>query len=276
MWIKSSAVYAEGATSVTFFCSLQQTYVKNRRHLRHCVHENISESFSRTLFKFQFAPASKWASKCARQRQMLCVGERLTHRVQQNSEKELPPIDELVQFVWAAWVVFVEDGVCEKTTSLPGQHLQWEHTESITTKAGSTDANATPALRWAAAPPGGLPPHTLFVHNNVVIIQLITPKQTSRLLWVYMVIHGNACTVKGIRGAEYQSSVRGERCPFRLWYLKDGKGVLRPEHRRNKESGLRLISTEGQLGKKWICFLLNLLNIFKSILPYLLSYSKTN
>lgn len=216
--------------------------------------ENISELFSRTLFKFQFAPASKWASKCARQRQMLCVGERLTHRVQQNSEEEFPPIDELVQFVWAAWVVFVEDGVCEKTTSLPGQHLRWEHMERITTKVGSTDANATPALCRAAVPPGGLPPHTLFVHNNVVIIQLIKPKQTSGSLWVYMVIHGNACTVKGVWGAEYQSSVRGERCPFRLLYLKDGKGVLRPpgptEHRRNKESGLRLISTEGQLGKK--------------------------
>lgn len=55
---------------------------------------------------------------------VLCVGERLTHRVQQDGEEEFPPIDELVQFVRAAWVVFIEDGVCEKTTSLPGQHLR--------------------------------------------------------------------------------------------------------------------------------------------------------
>lgn len=62
--------------------------------------------------------------KVRKTKAVLCVGERLTHRVQQNSEKEFPPIDELVQFVWAAWVVFVEDGVREKTTSLPGQHLR--------------------------------------------------------------------------------------------------------------------------------------------------------
>lgn len=51
------------------------------------------------------------------------VWTRLTHRVQQNSEEEFSSIDELVQFIRAAWVVFIEDGVCEKTTRLPGQHL---------------------------------------------------------------------------------------------------------------------------------------------------------
>lgn len=75
-----------------------------------------------------------------------------------------------------------------------------------------------------------------------------------------MEIHGNAFTVWGIWGAEYQSSVSDEHRPFRLRYLKDREGVLRPPrptaYRRNKESGLRLISTEGQLGKKQICFLL--------------------
>ena len=47
----------------------------------------------------------------------------LTHRVQQNSEEEFSSIDELVQFIRAAWVVFIEDGVCEEAARLPGQHL---------------------------------------------------------------------------------------------------------------------------------------------------------
>lgn len=47
----------------------------------------------------------------------------LTHRVQQNCEEELPSVDELVQFIGTAGVVFIEDGVCEKTARLPGQHL---------------------------------------------------------------------------------------------------------------------------------------------------------
>lgn len=54
----------------------------------------------------------------------------LTHRVQQNSEEELSPIDELVQFVRTARVVFIEDSVCEKATCLPGQHLWYKQIQN--------------------------------------------------------------------------------------------------------------------------------------------------
>lgn len=53
-----------------------------------------------------------------------CVGERLTHGVQEDGEEKFPPVDELVQLIWAARVVFVEDGVGEEAARLPGQHLQ--------------------------------------------------------------------------------------------------------------------------------------------------------
>lgn len=52
------------------------------------------------------------------------MGERLTHGVQEDGEEKFPSVDELVQFVGAAGVVFVEDGVGEKAARLPGQHLR--------------------------------------------------------------------------------------------------------------------------------------------------------
>lgn len=50
----------------------------------------------------------------------------LTHRVQQHSEKEFSPVDEFVQLVRTAGIVFIKDGVCEKAACLPGQHLWYE------------------------------------------------------------------------------------------------------------------------------------------------------
>ena len=60
----------------------------------------------------------------------------LTHRVQEDREEELSSIDELVQFVWAAWVILIEDSVCEQTTRLTGQHLRCKSENSLEGKKG--------------------------------------------------------------------------------------------------------------------------------------------
>lgn len=55
----------------------------------------------------------------------------MTHGVEQNGEEELAPVDELVQLVGAARVVFVEDGVREEAARLPGQHLRHKQKDKI-------------------------------------------------------------------------------------------------------------------------------------------------
>lgn len=56
----------------------------------------------------------------------------MTHGVQKNSEEELSTIDELVQLIRTARVIFVEDSVREKTTGLSGQHLRHEQKHKVT------------------------------------------------------------------------------------------------------------------------------------------------
>lgn len=53
------------------------------------------------------------------------TGPRLksTHGIEEHSEEELAPIDDLVQLTGASRVFVVEDGVCEEATGLPREDL---------------------------------------------------------------------------------------------------------------------------------------------------------
>ena len=47
-----------------------------------------------------------------------------THRVEEHCEEELAPVDDLVQLTGAAWVLVVEDRVCEEAAGLPREDLR--------------------------------------------------------------------------------------------------------------------------------------------------------
>ena len=53
------------------------------------------------------------------------------YRVEEHSEEELAPPDALVQLLGPPGVLVVEDGVCEQTARLAGQHLH-THTHTHT------------------------------------------------------------------------------------------------------------------------------------------------
>lgn len=46
------------------------------------------------------------------------------YRVEEYGEEQLSSIDEFVQLLGASRVLVVENGVCEETARLPGQHLR--------------------------------------------------------------------------------------------------------------------------------------------------------
>lgn len=47
-----------------------------------------------------------------------------THRIEEHSEEELAPIDDLVQLTGASGVLIVEDGMREEATGLPREDLR--------------------------------------------------------------------------------------------------------------------------------------------------------
>lgn len=112
-----------------------------------------------------------------------------TYRVQKNSEEEFSPIDEFVQFIRTARVVFVEDSVCEKATCLPGQHLWYKQIQSHKKKKSKEKKKKTnlkdmhsqinthtisPLLRAERSCQYSRQlPHTMFAFNNIHIMQLI-------------------------------------------------------------------------------------------------------
>lgn len=51
---------------------------------------------------------------------------RSTHGIEEHSEEELSPVDDLVQFTGATRVLAVEDGVCEEAAGLPREDLGME------------------------------------------------------------------------------------------------------------------------------------------------------
>lgn len=46
-----------------------------------------------------------------------------TNRIEQHCKKQLSSTNALVKLLRASWIIFVEDGVCEKPTRLPGENL---------------------------------------------------------------------------------------------------------------------------------------------------------
>lgn len=46
-----------------------------------------------------------------------------TNRIEQNCKEQLSSTDALVQLLRASWIIFIEDGMCEKPTGLPGENL---------------------------------------------------------------------------------------------------------------------------------------------------------
>lgn len=46
------------------------------------------------------------------------------YRVEEHGEEQLSSVDDLVQLLWASRILVVENGVCEETARLPGQHLR--------------------------------------------------------------------------------------------------------------------------------------------------------
>lgn len=47
-----------------------------------------------------------------------------SYRVEENSEEKFSSSDALIQLPGASRILIVEDGVCEETTGLSGQHLK--------------------------------------------------------------------------------------------------------------------------------------------------------
>lgn len=62
-------------------------------------------------------------------------GLQSTHRIEEHSEEELAPIDDLVQLTGASRVFIVEDGVCEEATGLPREDLRGSSKGTIVSSA---------------------------------------------------------------------------------------------------------------------------------------------
>jgi len=63
-----------------------------------------------------------------------------TNRIEQHRKKQLTTTDAFVQLLRASWVIFVEDGVCEKPTCLPGENLIHKATHNLV-KSNYTNRN---------------------------------------------------------------------------------------------------------------------------------------
>lgn len=84
-----------------------------------------------------------------------CQGLRSTHRIEEHGEKELAPIDDLVQLAGATRVLTVEDGVREEAAGLPRENLGWGRGElwHLWAQMGSRDPSSgeRPASEKAAS-----------------------------------------------------------------------------------------------------------------------------
>lgn len=110
--------------------------LQKRKHLCFCLGHTMEEARATTgQWTSQFpGPMSTYAlfpssGSFLEYRQAVSIpshtGPRLrsTHGIEEHSEEELAPIDDLVQLTGASRVFVVEDGVCEEATGLPREDL---------------------------------------------------------------------------------------------------------------------------------------------------------